>query len=724
MEQQKSQLAKLLATENISFQHDPSAKTAYFDIKNRILVLPVWQNISNDLYDMLVVHEVGHALDTPESGWTKGIDAITKKAFGKVDDKDKLNRIKGAIKGFMNVIEDARIDKRQKRRYPGARRNYVVGYRELIDRDFFGTSTRDINSMSFIDRANMYFKGGILLGVKFTDNEERVFIRRMENSETFDEVIKLTEDIFLWSKQRAEEQKINIEDLAFGEGEGEDGDEFDFDLDGEEDEGDSEGHARGRKGILGNKDGEGSRFDSENIGRSGSFIYDFVPESETERAWNQNLDQIISNANGVRYVYADIPTANYDHIVDDYKIVMKDFNKCLQERRNGKTTSTHERYNTISDEWYNQVMATLNEFKKDEAATISFMVKEFEMRKQADVYSRTSIAKTGVIDTNKLHGYKHNEDLFRRITTVAEGKNHGFVMILDWSGSMTSCLDKTMKQLFSLTMFCKRMQIPFEVYIFRDLRGGERSFDQFSKKHGELGLSGLKLRNILSSRMNTTELNEMYKHLWINANGAAYSCDGMGGTPLNDAIIAAEEVIRRFRKKTKVQIVNTIFLTDGESNGLYTIHGNRDGHALIGADKRTQVIIRDNVSKKEYKVKSHYDNTNILLRVLKDRTGSNLIGFFLHNSGINYLARRYEMQVDTKSWKDNNFIAVNSDGYDEYYIINAIGMNIQKEELKADSTMSKRKLATAFSNFSKKKAVNRVLLQRFVENISKPKKVA
>lgn len=712
MEQQKSNLAKLLATENISFQHQPSAKTAYFDIKNRILVLPVWQNISNDLYDMLVVHEVGHALDTPEKGWMKGIEDIAKKAFGKVDDKYKLDRIKGAIKGFMNVIEDARIDKRQKRRYPGARRNYVVGYRELIDRDFFGTSTRDVNSMSFIDRANMYFKGGVLLGVKFNDNEEHAFIRRMENSETFEDVIKLTEDIFLWSKKRAEEQQINIEDLVMTEDEG----------DGDGEDGDDEGNGRyGRRGRFGDKEGNGSQSNSDNMGHSGGFLYDFIPEPETERAWNQNQNQIVTADNGVQYIYADIPTADYNKIVDDYKVVIAEHEKGLHKKLNHESD-----YRRMDKAWYETSLEALNTFKKEEVATISFMVKEFEMRKQADVYSRTSIAKTGVIDTNKLHGYKHNEDLFRRITTVAEGKNHGFVMFVDWSGSMTTCLDRTMKQLFGLTMFCKRMQIPFEVYLFREARGNETYKDQFSKENGQLGPGTVKLRNILSSRMNTTELNTMYKHLWINGHGHLYECDGMGGTPLNEVIIAAEEVIKRFRKKTKVQIVNTIFLTDGEANGLYKIHGSHGaGRALGGNDRSSQVIVRDNVSKKEYKVKSHYDNTNILLRILKDRTDCNLIGFFLHKGGLQYLARRYEnTTLDSNCWRENNFVAMNSDGYDEYYIINVNGMNIQKEEFKADSSMTKRKLATAFSNFSKKKAVNRILLQRFVERISKQKKVA
>jgi hypothetical protein len=59
----------------------------------------------------------------------------------------------------MNVIEDARIDKRQKRRYPGSRRNYVAGYKELFERNFFGTLGKDVNSFNFIDRINMYFQG-------------------------------------------------------------------------------------------------------------------------------------------------------------------------------------------------------------------------------------------------------------------------------------------------------------------------------------------------------------------------------------------------------------------------------------------------------------------------------------------------------------------------------------------------------------------------------------
>ncbi|SVE36499.1 uncharacterized protein METZ01_LOCUS489353, partial [marine metagenome] len=64
----KSLLAKLLATENVTVEHG-NYPTAAFDVKNRVLKLPVWKEMSGSLYDLMVLHEVGHALWTPEEGW-------------------------------------------------------------------------------------------------------------------------------------------------------------------------------------------------------------------------------------------------------------------------------------------------------------------------------------------------------------------------------------------------------------------------------------------------------------------------------------------------------------------------------------------------------------------------------------------------------------------------------------------------------------------------------
>ena len=104
----KSQLAKLLATENINIQHVPGAQTAGFDVKNRNLILPVWQGISTYLYDMLVVHEVGHALDTPPKAWEIAIEKIAQK-FYKDAPKGVTDSCRMAVKDFLNIVEGVRI---------------------------------------------------------------------------------------------------------------------------------------------------------------------------------------------------------------------------------------------------------------------------------------------------------------------------------------------------------------------------------------------------------------------------------------------------------------------------------------------------------------------------------------------------------------------------------------------------------------------------------------
>lgn len=760
IQQNKSQLAKLLATENITVQHKPGARTAWFDVKNRILCLPVWREMSNDLYDLLVVHEVGHALDTPADGWIDSITDIAKRLTGSAS-----NKAMRSVKGFLNVIEDARIDKRQKRRFPGARRNYVKGYQELIERDFFGTKTRDVNSMSFIDRLNIYCKGGSMLGIKFTP-EEKALLAKVEAAETFEEVIALTEEIFKWSKDKMEEQEQNPGDFPMPSesDEDEEGDGYDDSDDSDEESEDADGRSGSSSDDededgedsddeAGDTDGNGdadsddsddsddAEDDSEGSDGSDDPIDagaqkdskvtpdqgdDMLPESETEKAWERNSEDLVVSSND-EYHYIKLPRPlDYNKVVIDYKKVLEEQRKAISDNNN--------------PDWAKTVREDLMQFKADESAAISFMVKEFEMRKSADEHARTSISKTGVIDTNKLHSYKYNDDLFRRMTTVATGKNHGFVMFIDWSGSMNSNLKRTMKQLFSLVMFCKRVQIPFEVYSFRtvtyrDIQKGRLVEGErfFTSNKGEVDFDNFYARNILSSRMKIQELNDGMFHLWYMACGGHLECDQMGSTPLNECIGTADLIVNKFRAQSKVQVVNTIFLTDGESDPLYTIHGETP--ASYG--KRQHYIVQDEITKKSYDVRanpsgSYYHSkpistpemTTLMLRILKDRTGCNLVGFFINGDGFDRVYYRYngngykEAEAAKKSWKDNGFFPVASAGYDEYYILNPKSFNVSSGNLKVDAGISKRKLASEFAKFAEKKTVSRVLLSRFVKRIA------
>lgn len=714
----KSQLAKLLAAENITVQHNAAAQTASFDVKSRVLILPVWKEMSNDLYDMLVIHEVGHALDTPSEGWLNAIKDIAKRLNGS-ETRGAMN-----IKGFLNVVEDARIDKRQKRRFPGSRRNYVIGYKDLFDRDFFGLKGRDVNSLSFIDRMNIYFKGGFAMGIKFSP-EERAFIKRAEDAETWAEVLKLTEEIYAYAKDKAEDdmQQSKLTSDMFAESDDEDGEGFGYG-DDEDDEDENETSGRGSKsaddgdeeddaddadGDGGDGDDDGDEVESDKdsdktgAGNDGELDHD-LPESETDKAFEDRKRELVAS-NAAQIVYVKVPKPVVEKIVDDYKVVIASWRKIM-------TSGYDPDANSV-------MMENFNRWKAEENAGISFMVKEFESKKAADIYSRVSIAKTGVVDTNKLHTFKYNDDIFRRLSVIPQGKNHGFVMFLDWSGSMDSYLKETLKQLYSMVLFCKRVQIPFEVYAFRSQDHGDENVTQFEDMAipNTAQFSKFKLRNILSSRMNGADLN--FAMAFMLMTRGRIPGDYLQSTPLNQAIVAAEYVVNMFRQRNKVQITNTIFLTDGDSD---PIHFND-----IGSGK-SRYVLQDEVTRKEYDlgdVRWSYDGRNItraLLKRFKDRTGANLVGFFLTNGSFNRIADAnvtnvtYEYREKmAKFFKDNNFVPVTSAGYDKYFVVNATKMRIVPGNLEVNGDMSRAKIASAFMKFSEKKTVNRVLLRQFID---------
>ena len=728
---QTSLLAKLLATENITVQQQPNIKTAMFDLRNRVLMLPIWQGISRDLEDLLIVHETGHALDTPSAEEYKGaVDKLVAKVFPNEKVSDKL---RSTVQGFFNVIEDARIDKRQKRRYPGSRKNYLIGYKELVDRDFFGTANRDINSMNFIDRLNLYFKGGnIHYNITFT-SEEKVLLKKVENAETFAEVETLVEEIYIYCKKKLEEQHEMEMDLI-SENSDEEDDAFDdvedFDDDDDAEWTDSDDDGDSNSGTSSNEE-EQENDVSKGVGGQGGAPSDIpsdVPVSHTDETWQRKSEEIVMNENSV-FVYLSKPDVNWDKALHDYKKVLTDWRDNF--------ASGYYSWRKISQDQFDSARVQLSQWKMQEKQTISFLVKEFEQRKAAELYSRINVAKTGVIDTNKLHTYKYNDDIFRRIATIPQGKNHGFVMFLDWSGSMHHNLKHTLKQLFSLCMFCKQINVPFEVYAFKDC-GTEYPFSYINKENA-IGTGAVVLRNFLSSRMNLEEMNFAMTMLWCIGEGANLECDGLGGTPLNEALLIAPEVIRNFTAKNKLEITNVIVLTDGESNPSSGVK-NETTPRVHGQSRRYFYVDPDTHKTYDYHPygwSKTDSNTNTLLRIIKDNTNCNLVGFFLYEKSFKNVD--YDFNVSSgnpeaymkarKFWSENKYYPVKSAGYDEYYIINTGALMDDTNELQIDNTgdkkMSTKKMISAFTKFAQKKTVNRVLLRQFSERIAgHSKKVA
>ena len=176
----KGQLAKLLATEDLIIENR-KVDTAMFDVERRVLTLPMWEKASASVYDLLVGHEVGHALYTPADNWKK--------------DHPDLPM------SYVNILEDVRIEKLMKRKYAGIVKTFFNGYRELSEQDFFELSENEVEEMNLPDRLNINAKIGNFVNVPFSDNEN-YFVNKAIKTETFQEVLDLSVELFDFMKEQ------------------------------------------------------------------------------------------------------------------------------------------------------------------------------------------------------------------------------------------------------------------------------------------------------------------------------------------------------------------------------------------------------------------------------------------------------------------------------------------------------------------------------------------
>ena len=735
MMKNKNTIARLLAEEDI---HVVSKKmeTAYFNIKKRELGLPIWKDeISKEEEELMVCHEIGHAL------WTS-MDMIERAT------NRKLNQ------SFVNILEDARIEKFVKRKYPGSVNLFKKGYANLAARDFFGVADEGVNSCNFIDRINLFFK--LQDGVEFS-NEEKVFVDRVAKLETEDEVLDLAEELYKHMEENPETDNHD-DGKTVGNGESMSG-EGDGDEENSEESGDTSSGLRstddstvGDSGSnIGEEDGDddGNAADSADKsddagdgantsegsdvgGDATSSAPAGVPEAKTDKALSDGLKSLVDNTANEK-VYGRIPKIDSSKFIVDYKAVVSELNTHYAE---GGT-------------WVDYNLNEVKDFKNDSKKTVNYMVKEFEMKKSADQYARAATSKTGTLDMGALHTYKFNDDLFKKVTTLPGATNHGMVMVLDWSGSMCDNLKGTIEQLLQLVMFCRRTKIPFEVFAFTSCyteNGGfYNSGGVVDVNYGEVTISkNMRLLNFFSSKMSAAEEEKMMHYLWMIAkrynrtyedwSTTGYPMSppekyGLGGTPLNDAIIVLMDFLPKYKKASGVQKINTIFLTDGASNGMSGIKDTDCGHDHYQGFRRDNLMI-DPVTNKRYEFDGYGPNvTSMLLKALKGRVQSmNVVGFFLAGQGSKgaisrntwwYILQGGSFTADRAmaEMRKNKVVVLNeSNGYDQYYILPGGGGLVVENDGLDDKLIgaSKGKLKTAFAKSNKGRIQSRVLLNKFV----------
>jgi len=738
----KSQLAKLFATENLSVEHN-NVKTASFDLENRIVTLPIFKKPSGDVYDMLTAHECSHALHTPMKAWSKLEDP--------------------KYRAYVNVIEDTRIDKLIQKKYPGIVRNYVNAFEILTKDNFFGLKDKNINTdLMLIDKINMYYKSSKKLQFKFT-KEEQSWVTKIDNIKTFTDVLKIAKQLYGYQEKQLEQlSKLpdfdnhplaknykldkNGKKIQVQNSEKDNGNNFESSLPEPKDSENKDS----KESNVGNPYGAGG----DNVS------VDTALDCITDKSFEQSVDKLLDKTKNYRY--ATLPEPNLKNALVSYDEFLKDmrdnntnhFKKPLND-----STSNNEQY----IKYWNWIKQDFLKFKKDSSKTVMYLVKEFEMKKAATAYKRATTDKTGVIDSLKLKNYKFSDDIFKRLTVLPNSKNHGMIMLLDWSGSMCDIMNKTVHQLCNLVWFCQKINIPFEVYLFKDVQNKKEDTKEYFKlKNGNVMAEKSQLVNVASHRMKKTILHESLLHLYSMANyfnrNYSYSYDNIAekgyaipveqnyhltSTPLNEAIIMCNKLIPLFQAKYKVEKLSFITLTDGESNSEISAFTYDNSKAYNKSNSRydAQTVIKD--GKKTYTTIAGYERrftnnsrtafTASLLKILQSKYNVTTIGFYLtkrvNKNGFGQFVEEYTYK-NGKTQYNSNFekirkqflkdkvMEIPKEGYNSYYVVNAKDMNIENADLSAvNSGNTTSEIKRIFTKSMKNRLYSRVLLNKFIEQI-------
>ena len=723
----KGLLAKLLATEDLVVEHK-KVSTAQFNVHTRVLTLPMWDRASNTVYDMLVAHEVGHALFTPDINWLS---------------EHKVHP------SIVNIVEDVRIEKLMKRKYAGLPKTFYHGYQELNDEDFFSVVDEELAELSFADRINLQFKIGLFVDIEFTDQEQEI-VDKVNACETFDEVLeasKLVQGVDLeWMKNKEEiskgelsiDVKLPSEDGSSEQSNSKADDDQEYQTRSESDSSDEDDSEESESRNQ-SEDSEIKQAPTT----GGVHSNDMDIDIRTVGSLEQNI-QDLTDEGSAENVYVEIPKVDLEKIIirneriqvecEEHWTYDEEAEK-QYERLYGFSRSKMQNFDEIDSDY--------QDFKSSAKKEVNYLVKEFEMKKSADAYARSAVSKTGVLDCSKLHTFKYNEDLFKKVTTLPDGKNHGLVFILDWSGSMSHVMLDTIKQLYNLMWFCKKVQIPFEVYAFTNDHPPTHIDDDgtrskcYEPRAGVIALpEHFSLMNFFTSKVNNKTLDLQMKYIFRIAHAVRNYSDydipqqlRLSGTPLNETFIALHELLPQFKKENKVDKVQCVILTDGEGCQVgyhREVQRHWEDQPYLGTGHlHGNSFLRDRKIGRTYNFTGSWSGMSpVFLNNLRDKfTDVNFIGIrLIGNRDAQYFIRQNigygdDAEKYSRMFRKDKSVALEDVGYSVYFGLSAKSLaNNSEFEVQEDAT--KAQIKRAFSKSLSAKKFNKKVLSKFMEFVA------
>lgn len=766
-------LAKLMSSEDIGVTYG-NVETAYFNTETRTLMLPNWEGLKEIELEMIIAHEIGHALYTPAKEWKETILSMNPPTL---------------FKDYLNIVEDARIEKLVKRKFPGTKKIFYFGYASLNEReDLF---SKNYSEYTFIDYINLYYKLGGIRKVNLTE-KHKYFIEKMDLMESFEDAVSITKEIFDYCKNDLLEEMSNLNSVNSESSEeseiGEQKSDSSVDSGNKRSEGiaadakqnseykeDKKSESNSASGKKPNTESSEGRADKDSPGGRG-----LSSDSNNQPAkpkTSDSLENSLSKKISSNIIYtSELPEPILENIIHPYKQVLYDHSNDAIYRipkpvdygnlkMDDEESLDEDAELKMSAEDLEALLKenNLNTFMKKNASTIAYHKQLFEMRKKAIEHNRTMTFRSGLLDMNKIHSYKYDDQIFKTFQIKETGKKHGLIFFLDMSGSMSGYISGAIKKMLEIVLFCKQTSIPFTVYGFTSQNFSLREkFHNYGNMEYKMSIdTNFSLIEFLSHSMTAVEFKKGFEILSkrIGTRGHMWQY-GLGGTPLNEAILCLDSIVKKFRNSTNAQIVNIVFFTDGAGSSFgYTRNNslNTKNHynSLINpfsydVEKTSNFILYDRKTKKNYSLSNKDQKqspindsvyqTSVLLDIMRDRLpNTNILNYYIEDDIWTMLSDDELISIDPNknrnkpklkySWSEmrevrdhfNNNIMImvknKYNGFDQAYIISTRYFTDNTKKRNTVETGQKLSLKEEFQKTSRNRKLTNKLISDFIDMI-------
>lgn len=565
-----SKLTRLFAEENLQVSFDSGADTACFYPGSRVLQFPYnFVMLSDDDIMMLfLTHEVGHAFWSSVEYIKKAIDEC--------------------VKTYANIVDDIRIERKLKDKYPGLVGTFDRGYRKLYNDGFF--SSPEMHPMlGFANRLNIYAKCGPLTAknIKLAAEEVEFYLRCMK-AETEDDVLALAKelrdmDIRIDSTLELDEETLKR--LTSN---------FEFVEEADVDESFDDSGTNAPVGIDESDDSSEGMSDEERDSRQ-AYLNEILDSLDVQF----EMDKKIKNANtsGVSFtLYESMPeTKHYTY---------KDF------------IQGYHHYATAFNGMYRQQVV---KFMNDISRSVAYMAQEFEMKKAAARYKNAKVSTSGKIDVNRVFKFKYDDQIFANRMVFKDDKRHGMVILLDGSGSITRQFPNMIRQVILLTEYAKKIGVPFKVFMF----GSEMIIKD--QPNFTPGVEIFK-NSVIYNSIYRKESGHFYEVLCSDmtreeyyqaAEILMYGRTRFGNTPTGEAMIRLEAPMAKFFASHNVTNKKLFIITDGQPSDTNSYLAN-----YVMVDPITEKTYRTNTS-------ATYTPISMLGKIFKDRYDIDMISMVL-----------------------------------------------------------------------------------------------